>query len=148
MRRRTVPAILLALLPWAAHAQAPGAGRMPQLPPAAQPRDDSRFSAEVLKQMASKEADVQGRLSTFPNLRLIRGQVSDRQSTPLLTELTGTFAKPGWNRPTLEEPHGRDVWAAADGWTGGKQAFAWVYLLSNHKENGLVPYTIITNMPE
>ena len=145
MNRRAVLAILLALLPWAAYAQAPGAGRMPQLPPAAQARDDSKFSAEVLKQMASNEADVQGRLSALPNLRLIRGQVPDRQYTPFLTELTGTFAKPGWNRPTLDEAHGTDIWAAADGWTGGKQAFAWVYLLSNHKENGLVPYT---NMPE
>ena len=59
MRRRMLVTTAL-LLPLAAQAQAqaPGQGRVPPSFPAAQPRDDSRFSAEALRQMAAKEAEL------------------------------------------------------------------------------------------
>ena len=145
-RRLLVTAALL--LPLTAWAQAPGQGKVPPPFPAAQPRDDGKFSAEALAQMAAKEADVRQKLAAFPDLRMIRGQVGGREITGFQTYLVTAFARPGWTRPTLMGPQGRSVWTEADGWTGGKQAFAWVNLLSSHQENGLVPYTIITNMPE
>ena len=57
MRRRMLVTTAL-LLPLAARAQTPGQGRVPPSFPAAQARDDSRFSAEALRQMAAKEAEV------------------------------------------------------------------------------------------
>ena len=62
--------------------------------------------------------------------------------------MIAAFAKPGWRNAMLAEPGGSKVWTQADGWTGAKQAIAWVFLLSNRADGGPVPYTIITNMPD
>ena len=147
MRRRMLVTTAL-LLPLAARAQTPGQGRVPPSFPAAQARDDSRFSAEALRQMAAKEAEVQQKLAAFPNLRTIRGQIAGRDLTGFMTCLATAFARPGWDRQSLMGPQGRSVWTEADGWTGGKQAFVWVNIQYRHEENGMVPYTLITNMPD
>mgnify|MGYP000238076976 FL=1 len=147
MHRRMLVTTAL-LLPLAAQAQAPGQGRVPPSFPAAQPRDDSRFSAEALRQMAAKEAEVQQKLAAFPSLRTIRGQVAGRDLTGFMTYLATAFARPGWDRQSLMGSQGRSVWTEADGWTGGKQAFVWVNIQYRHEENGMVPYTLITNMPD
>ncbi len=147
MHRRILVTTAL-MLPLAARAQAPGQGRVPPPFPAAQPRDDSRFSAEALAQIAAKEADVRQKLAAFPDLRLIRGQVGGRDITGMQTYLITPFARPGWTRLTLMGPQGRSVWTEADGWSGGKQVFALVNIMFSHQENGLVPYTLITNMPD
>ena len=147
LRRRLLAAPLLAALPRAA-AQAAEDGRMPPPYPACQPRDDSKFSADILAQMAAREDKVRRTLAKYPNLRLVRGQVPFKEANPFFIYLTNSVVKPGWASANLEERGDSTVLVQSSGWVGGTQALAWVQSLPYDPKVGLTAYTLITNMPE
>ena len=121
---------------------------MPPPYPACQPRDDSKFSAELLSQMAAREDKVGRRLAKYPNLRRMRGQVPFKEVNPFFIHLATSVVKPGWASAELEERGNRTVLVQSEGWVGGTQALTWVSSHSYDPKVGLTAYTLITNLPE
>ena len=148
MRRRCLFALpLMAALPRTA-ARAADDGRMPSPYPASQPRDDSRFTAITLSQMAAREDRVQRKLANYPNLRRVRGQIAFKEANPFFIYLTTSVVKPGWVNADLEERGDSTVLVQSSGWASGAQVLAWVNSLPYDPRVGLTAYTLITNLPD
>lgn len=145
----------LATLPPAARAQAlVGDTRLPPDAPESAPREDARFSAELREGMAQGEALATERLGgRFSGLRTIRRQVPRRAWGGVEAHYAQAMAvglrwrDAGVTQPAGVQPSARPLALPPQGWTDGRGVLVLVGAHPTRAEDGLLPYSLITNLP-
>lgn len=134
------------LLPARGRAQA--TGRLPPDAPGAEPRDDARFSAELLAGMAAGEAQAQESLARYPVLRTIRQQVPRRGWNGVEAHyIQVMLVERRWRDAGITRPQrSAQPFLPPQAWTDGKWVLALVGAHPTRAEDGLLPYSILTNL--
>ena len=144
MHRRVL--LLLPLLSSPLAAQP--ADRLPPEAPDTGPRDDSRFSAELLGAMARGEALATERLGgRFAGLRILRRQVVARREGAVQTHYTTALAvERRWRNAGVTQPSSERMFLPPEGWTDGRHVLVLVVAHPSRHENGFLPFSILTNL--
>ena len=146
MKRRTLLTLSLLLAPVRGHAQA--ADRLPADAPDSAPRDDARFSAALLEGMARGEALAQERMASYANIRVIRRQVPRASFSKAEAHYTQALAaERRWRGAPVTQPQNSSFpFLPPAGWTNGTLVLVHVFAHPTRAENGLLPYSLLTNM--
>jgi hypothetical protein len=122
--------------------------RLPPEAPEVAPRDDGRFSAEILAGMEAGEALARERLGTrFTGLRVLRRQVPRAGWNGVEAHYIRVMAaERRWRDAGVTAPSRERLFLPPQGWTDGRGVLVLVAAHPTRAEAGLLPFSMLTNL--
>jgi hypothetical protein len=144
--RRALLALPPVLLAAPALAQSPD--RLPPEPPDVAPREDARFSAELLAGLEAGKAFARERLGTrFAGLRVLRRHVPRAGWNGVEAHYTRVMAaERRWRDAGVTAPSRERLFLPPQGWTDGRGVLVLVAAHPTRAEGGLLPFSVLTNL--
>ena len=148
MHRRTLVALSLVLPATPAFAQV--AARLPPEAPEVAPRVEAGFTPGLLAAMEAGEALARERLgSRFTGVRVIRRQVPPAAWNGVEAHYIRRLAADRrWRDAGVTAPSRERVVLPPQGWTDGTLVLVLVGAHPTRAEGGLLPFSILTNLPD